>query len=59
VVRWCGGYSYGNCPQSGAEIAVAGEDGDVVMSDSQIVRGERGGTPYITQLANAKKGVWL
>jgi hypothetical protein len=59
VVRCGGGYSYGNCPQSGAEIAIAGEDSDVIMSDSQIVRGERGGTPYIALLANSKKLVCL
>jgi hypothetical protein len=55
VVRCSGGYSDGNCPQSGADIAVAGEDGDVAISDSQIVRGARGGTPNIAQLTNAKK----
>jgi hypothetical protein len=49
----------GNCPQARASIAVSGEDGDVVMSDSEVVSGECGGTANITQLANDKWRVWL
>jgi hypothetical protein len=33
---------------------MAGDDGDVVMIDSQVVSGERSGTPNIAQLANAE-----
>jgi hypothetical protein len=33
---------------------MAGDDGDVVMSDSQIVSGERSGAPNIAQLPNAE-----
>jgi hypothetical protein len=56
---WCEGQSYGNFLQSGGIVAVAGEDGDVVVRDSQIVSGERGGTNLLAKMADAEEQVPL
>jgi hypothetical protein len=40
-------------------IAVAGEDGDIVVCDSQVVRGEHGGTTDIKQVKKPEKRVWF
>jgi hypothetical protein len=52
-----GSHSYWHCSESGAMVAVAGEDGDVVMRDSQTFRGERGSTTHIAKFANAEERV--
>jgi hypothetical protein len=57
--RWSGAHCDGYGPEACVVVAVAMEDGDVIVCDGDFLSGDGGDTAFVAQLANSEQRVWL